>query len=29
MNLITHERQSVVGSFHITHNVKAAKEKYL
>ena len=29
MNLSTLENQSVVGSFHFTHNVKAAKEKYL
>jgi len=29
VNLSTQENQSVVGSFHFTHNVKAAKEKYL
>jgi len=29
VNLSTLENQSVVGSFHFTHNVKAAKEKYL
>ena len=29
MNLSTHENQSVVGSFHFTRNIKAAKEKYL